>query len=122
MTETEAHLTVLLIWFGPGLIIGFLWARFMPRWNMVDIRDHNEGCSGEYDMWEDQVLCACPIRHQKSSSDRVRDFLIFTFVWPLALAAISFALSVTAFAWCVERVIEHLRDPLIKFLGGTPNG
>ena len=80
-----------------------MWAKFMPRWNMIDQRDHVEGCSKPYDSFGGYCLCDCPATRTKTKEAKERDFWLFTFFWIYAIPIVSIAAFIGCMAWVAER-------------------
>lgn len=125
MTEVEFTLLFFAGWLVIGAVLGFLWARFMPRWNVSDERNHVKGCDRRWDDWCANFICDCPVKRQKSNDARLRDFFVFLFLWPFALPVIALVVFSDGMVWLCENgellFRDHLKDPMIKILGGTPD-
>lgn len=122
MDENTITLLVFSAYFLIGLLIGFLWARFMPRWNMMDVRVHSEDCDKPFDDWSGQFLCRCPVDRAKTDDDRIKDFWCFFLMWPFALSLIAFWVATDLAASGCEWIAENYSNVFIKILGGTPDG
>ena len=85
-----------------GATIGTLWAKFMPRWNMMDQRDHVQGCDAPYDSFGGHFLCNCPATRTKTKEAKERDFWVFTFLWIYAIPIVSFAVIMGCMMWLAE--------------------
>ena len=112
----------------PAIVIGWAWARFMPRWNMEDRREHTVEClakqkgddDGLYDYFGSRWLCDCPVRHGKTDAERERDFLLAGIAWPVSMPLVTIFVScwalIKSLEWLFNWMNNNLRDTFRAFL------
>tara|TARA_R110000772_G_scaffold66361_1_gene147825 strand:+ start:22766 stop:23131 length:366 start_codon:yes stop_codon:yes gene_type:complete len=106
-----------------GAAIGFTWARFMPRWNLEDARDHVEGLDCQWSDWESHWMCDCPVHRKKDNEARTRDFWLFQTLWIYAVPVVIVAAGFAVLSNITEKAFRYFsgepwRTWFYKFVGG----
>lgn len=102
MTSEFILFAVFFIFPFVNLPFAYLWAQFMPRWNLEDEREHTQECLDG--MEKDTELlasfygeypCDCPVRRKKTREEKKHDFMFLFLIPALAYPVI---ISVAFFA------------------------